>query len=243
MKRRTIYVIWLLCTLIGCLCSCREQTVDRAAFLDGVDAELAVAEAMHRIDSIAQQATDELEPFVASICDRFLQRGDTAAALSVIGHIYGIDPQQRPETVRRLLVSTLLPGKPAPALVDNEGREINLAKGKQRTVLFFYESRCRTCQGMINMLISRYAELTKAKVRVITVSCDRDRETFEEYTRKFPWPDNLCDFLYYDGPNFTGYGVANVPTMFVVDSKGTVAGQYGSMEKLIDDLLKAKMYR
>ena len=240
MKRRTIYGIWLLCTLLGCLCSCRERPADNAAFLDGLDAERAVSEALHHIDSIAQYTPDELEPLIISICDRLQQRGDTAAALSVVGFVYGIDPQQRPETVSRLLVSTLLPGKPAPTLVDNEGREINLVGGKWRTILFFYESRCRTCREMMDIMISHYDELTKARVRVITVSCDRDRALFEEYTRKFPWPENLCDFRYYDGPNFTGYGVVNVPAAFVVDEKGIVTGRYGSAEELIDDLLKGK---
>jgi peroxiredoxin len=157
--------------------------------------------------------------------------------MQIASYPYGVDAEARPDIAERILHSTLLPGKPAPPLTGNDGKAINPDENDKPVIVFFYESRCRSCRTMIDAMIARYGELQEAGIRVITLSSDRDRALHEDYSRKFPWPDKLCDFRYYDSPNFVNYGVASTPATFLI-VKGKVEGQYGSPDEIMDVLLK-----
>ncbi|MDR1274685.1 MAG: peroxiredoxin family protein, partial [Odoribacteraceae bacterium] len=158
---------------------------------------------------VARDYPDQFKPLVAGVCRALKGRGAGRAAGTVAALPYGVDAAHYPGIAARLLVATLLPGQKAPALV---GRLSHPVGDGRWTILFFYASDCRTCQGMASDLIERHGDLQKARARVITLSTDTNEELFAEYARKFPWEDKLCDRRGFDSPNMVAYGVAATPT-------------------------------
>jgi peroxiredoxin len=181
---------------------------------------------------VAREYPARFKPLVADICRALKARGAGAAAAAVAVLPHGIDAAQYPAIAARLLVATLLPGQKAPALVSGSSRVPAPGGDGRQTILFFYASDCRACQAMISEMIERYDALQKARTRVITLSTDTNRELFAEYARKFPWDDKLCDLKGFSSPNMIAYGVAATPTLYLVDGKGTVAGQYETVDEL-----------
>lgn len=260
--RRLTYTLLIACVTAN-LCSCsggapRRDTLETR--LEGLSSPEAVAAGKSLIDSVAQVSADSIRPLVRKIAGILKARGDVAGATEIAAYPYGIDASQRPDIASRLLVATLLPGTQAPALeVRDYGGEGDggsmMPSGSPRVIafsgadaarkgaiLFFYESSCRSCQGMMDELIRRYPDLTEAGVRVITISSDKEsqREGYFEYIRRFPWPDRLCDFMGFESPNFIRYGVAGTPVLFYVDGKGVVVNEFGSAEAILDLILPTK---
>jgi hypothetical protein len=180
---------------------------------------------------VAREYPGQFKPLVAEICRALKGRGAAQVAGTVAALPYGIDAVRYPGIAARLLVATLLPGQKAPALV---GRLSRPGDGGRWTILFFYASDCRTCQGIASDLIERHDDLQKARARVIALSTDTDGELFAEYARKFPWEDKLCDRKGFDSPNMVAYGVAATPTLYLIDGKDVVVGQYDTVEEVYD---------
>lgn len=191
-----------------------------------------VAMAQAHLDSIYVNHPENVKAEHRRICEMLSLRGLRDAALEMSCYPYGIDYKQRPDIAERLLTATLLPGKHAPEI---EGIRFTDSK---YTLLFFYESTCRSCQGMINFMKEHYGRFQCSGIRIVTISSDTDRTRFEAYSEKFPWPDKLCYYKKYDSPDFINYGVAATPTTFLVDHKGRVVEQYDSPQEVLDLLLK-----
>lgn len=230
----TVPVILFIFSLILSV-ACSRRTPSFADGLAGIDAEQAVALSKARIDSLAQSDSENLKPEIQAICEALAARGDREAAMRIAVYPYGFDPDERPDIAERLLTSTLLPGKQAPE-IQYPGpfgmQALRPGSDGKYTVLFFYESTCRSCQGMIGYLTGHYQDFRKAGVRIVTLSSDQDGKRFEEYAEQFPWPDKLCDLRGYGGQNFIRYGVAATPTLFLIDRKGTVVGQFATPEEI-----------
>ncbi|NDV95088.1 hypothetical protein D0T84_09170 [Dysgonomonas sp. 521] len=117
-------------------------------------------------------------------------------------------------------------GNPAPEI---EGVEMRNRDGGTSLVIF-YESGCGSCESELEEIILHYPQLLKKGVRIITVSADVDKRTYDFNSRNFLWKDKLCDFKGFSGNNFKNYGIMATPTMFVIDRNGIIAGRYASLE-------------
>ncbi|MDH6307063.1 thiol-disulfide isomerase/thioredoxin [Parabacteroides sp. PF5-5] len=185
---------------------------------------------MTLIDRTEAESPEMLQPLVHSICRTLEERGDIEAATAVAAYPYGIDPEHSPEIARRLLVSILLPGKKAPPLEGLQQEE------NKTTLLFFYESRCRSCMQMISELTGQYTKLKDKQIRIVTISVDKEKKIFEEVASAFPWPDTLCDYQGFHGKNAISYGVAGTPAIYLIDSKEIVKGKYDTLLEIFEEL-------
>jgi peroxiredoxin len=180
------------------------------------------------INRVILQSPATLKPLIRDLCRILKNRNELQAAATIAAYPYGVNANERPDIAERLLTSALLPGTKAPAI---EGMEQSKEK-YTATILFFYESRCRSCQGMIIEMINKYSALQQKGVRIISLATDTNEQTFTEYSSRFLWPDKLCDYRGFDSPNMKNYGVAATPTLFLVDREGVVTDQYGTLEEI-----------
>lgn len=188
-----------------------------------------VAAAAKRLISRSQtEAPQQTASIVRSIAEQLVASNDIGAAASIAAYPYGIDiaAGTYSEIAERLLGATLLPGKRAPAI---EGAGPVPSPPPAATLLLFYETKCHSCESIIDELIGAYETLSAMNVRVITVSSDTDPQIFESGAARMPWTDRLCDFKSFAGPNFRRWRVASTPVMWLIDSKGIVTGQFGSL--------------
>lgn len=99
-----------------------------------------------------------------------------------------------------------------------EGLKPSLAESKaEKTLLVFYQPGCQNCELQMEELIENYPRLKAAGVRVVSISADMDKKTFEQDVKTFPWADKLCDFKGFAGNNFLNYGVLGAPTFYLLD--------------------------
>jgi peroxiredoxin len=133
-----------------------------------------------------------------------------------------------------LLINDLLPvGNPAPALM--------LKKGKvkiKNALLIFYESGCNNCENELGQLIGNYPDLKAKGIRVISISADTDKETYETNAARFPWSeaDKYCDFKGFSGDNFRNYYVVGTPTIFGIDKDGKITGRHARVAEYLDSI-------
>lgn len=221
MKKIVLIFFWIVMMV-----ACKPDVRTFADTLRGGNPHVVVSQAKHYLDSIADVNPQIFVQEHRQITDVLMEEGMKQQAMEMAVYPFGIDHRERPDIAERLVTSLTLPGKKAPA-VEN----IDFSKSKY-TLLFFYESTCRTCQAMISDMTERYDELRHAGVRVVVISSDPTQERFEEYARKFPWEDKICDLKGYGSPYFVNYGVANTPTIFLVNRKGMVVDEYPSPEQV-----------
>lgn len=124
-------------------------------------------------------------------------------------------------------------GKPAPALIDNQRKELKLGK----SLLFFYDSDCGNCHQELHQLMDKYALLSNDhnQMRVISISADSNQDTFDYTAKKLPWEDKLCDFKGFDGANFVNYGIVGTPTLILIDDEGIVRGRYARISEFLQN--------
>lgn len=191
-----------------------------------------VEESKQLLERTAKESPFVLKPLVRALCRILYSKGAVQPAATLAAYPYGIDASDSPVIAQRLLVSTLLPGKQAPKIQG-------LRYDQQRyegTILLFYETACRSCQQIINTLTVKYDELSNKRIRIISISTDIRQKEYLEYAIKFPWVDVLCDYRSFNGPNVINYGVAATPILFLIDKKGMVIDQYGSVEEIFSQL-------
>lgn len=121
-------------------------------------------------------------------------------------------------------------GKPAPEL-QTDGAPIKLGK----SLILFYDSACGNCHQELHELIKAYPLLSNDhnQMKVITVSADTDKDTFEYTNAKLPWEDKLCDYKGFYGENFENYGIVGTPTFILVDDEGIVRGRYARLKDFL----------
>ncbi len=117
-------------------------------------------------------------------------------------------------------------GMPAPAI---EGLTPSLGDSNaEKTLLVFYQPDCENCHIQLELLIKNYPKLNQMGVRIVSLSSDHLKESFEKDKKHFPWVDNdkLCDFQGFSGKNFLNYGIMSTPTFFLIDKDGIVIRRY-----------------
>lgn len=117
-------------------------------------------------------------------------------------------------------------GTVPPALV---GLNVSLINSKaSKTLLVFYQPDCDNCHAQMDLLIKDYPKLREKGVRIISISSDTDRKSYEEDMKRYPWPkeDKICDFKGFAGKNFMNYGIMSTPTFFLLDKDKKVVKRY-----------------
>ena len=116
------------------------------------------------------------------------------------------------------------PGAPAPGfrLSRLEGGEATLAEivARGRVLLVFFKVTCPVCQMTLPFLERRHASSTLA---ICAISQNDARDT-REFNRSFGVTiPTLLDSEDEDFPASNAYGIASVPTMFLVEEDGEIS--------------------
>lgn len=197
-------------------------------YVDKGDIENLAGDSKKLIDRLDKQSPKDIEAFIKAIAnsDALTEYPDTAA--SIVAYAYGIDvsANEYSEIATRLLVSTRLPGNKAPQIEGLQPME-----GINSTLVLFYDGSCGICQHLLNELAGNYDRLKAKGIRIVTISADGSKDTFEQNIAKYPWPDKLCDYQSFSGINFKRFGIAATPVIFVIDKGGMVITQFQNLEK------------
>lgn len=110
------------------------------------------------------------------------------------------------------------------ALPSLNEQRITLAdyRGKKKVVLSFWASWCGPCRMELPILADFYRKYHKAdsNFEILAVSVDDDRGEAEAYARKAKLPFPVL--LDPDSKVADSYSVEGIPTMFVIDTNGTI---------------------
>jgi hypothetical protein len=128
------------------------------------------------------------------------------------------------ELLLSLGVDLLKTGNLAPALIKENAKFVPV-----NSIVVFYESGCNSCDNELVQLRGNYSLIKEKGYDIISVSADRDKETFEKTSTVFPWTEKICDYKGFDGINFKNYGIVGTPTIFVTDHEGTIDGRYARL--------------
>jgi len=116
--------------------------------------------------------------------------------------------------------------------VTDQGEELDWDSYRGKIVLIdFWASWCGPCRAQMPKIQALYEELDRKQFDVVAVNLDRDEQALAEYFKEHqsPWPN----ILGADGRTLAEkYNVTALPTMLVVDEKGTILGVGHSIETL-----------
>jgi len=94
-------------------------------------------------------------------------------------------------------------------------------KNKNKLVVFG-ASWCGKCTEEIPKLSLFYQNWkNQYDIEVIFVSLDKDKESFEKFTKDFTWISS-CDFKVWEGTAAKDYHVFGTPTMYLLDSENKI---------------------
>jgi peroxiredoxin len=102
------------------------------------------------------------------------------------------------------------------------------------TIFLFYQGECPLCEDALIDLANKHKRLEEQNVRVIAISADKTEQGFQKKLAYHQWPDNYCDFSGMSGENFSNYAVLGVPTLFLLDQKGTVLKKTAMVDEVIE---------
>lgn len=180
------------------------------------------------IDRLEKQSPKDIEVFIKAIANSDVLAEYPHVAASIVAYAYGIDvpADEYSEIATRLFTSTRLPGSKAPQI---EG--LQPLEGINSTIVLFYDGSCGICQHILEDLATHYDQLTAKGVRIVTISADGNKESFEKNSEKYPWADKLCDYQSFSGVNFKRFGIAATPMLFLIDKNGIVINQFASLKE------------
>jgi hypothetical protein len=129
-----------------------------------------------------------------------------------------------------------LSGKAPDLIIKNSNGTTTIktvALNSKHTLLLFYKSGCGPCETTIEGLKTNYAALSAKGLKIIALSSDTDANEFKTTSATFPWKDTYCDLDGTNGVNFKNYAVIGTPTMYLLDSKGTIIKKLATVEELM----------
>ena len=141
--------------------------------------------------------------------------------------LYAQTPEEE-ELDAKYAVTLLKPGTDAPdfTLNDLSGKPVQLSDFRGKTVvLVFWASWCPDCRAEIPQLKSMWASSDPAKVKFVSVSFDREYDTFRQFVSEQELPGvQLFDPAgKKDSSIGAAYGVQWIPSLYVINPEGKVA--------------------
>jgi peroxiredoxin len=135
-------------------------------------------------------------------------------------------------------------GKPAPdiRLKNTSGETVSLASLKGKVVLLdFWASWCGPCRAANKHLAKLYKKYKEKGFEIYSVSVDGDAESWKKAIKKdkITWLQ-VNDPGDWASPTATSWGIAALPTTFVIDKKGVLTDydlEGKQLEKKIIELL------
>jgi thiol-disulfide isomerase/thioredoxin len=243
----------------------RQMRGDKDAKL-AADADFFLLE--HKVagadDVPAEQIPDLLAEVKAYLADRDLTSRHLRIASSTVHAINRLeDPQQRElyfqefgalfaksDSKDLARYGKRLAKKPATAAPDLVGKPLELAgvtalgaefqwdRYRDKVVLVdFWASWCGPCRQAMPQVKALHERLKQRGFEVVGVNLDKDPEALAKYLKDNPIPwENLVGEEAADLA--TKYGVRGIPTMILVDRKGTVTGLSNNLANLAPDIEK-----
>ena len=188
------------------------------------------------LERVAIENPEIIEPLVRKSAEVLTGIDQEKIAACIVAYSNGINISANDDSkiAMRLLTAMMLPGTKAPALIGLEW------VGNKEKLIIFYDSNCSGCKSLLSNITDRYEELSEKRIDVISLSADTDKTLYTKYAEKLPWKNKLCDYQSFSSGNFKNYGVAAVPTMYLIDSTGLVVDRFDTLEET--DLLHKESY-
>jgi len=129
---------------------------------------------------------------------------------------------------REKLLSTLLPGMPAPefSMNDSTGKAVALSSFKGKVVLVdFWASWCGPCRAENPNVVKAFKKYSPKGFTVFGVSLDSSREKWIAAIAKdqLTWT-HVSDLLGWKNAAAKQYGVMSIPANFLLDAEGKIIG-------------------
>jgi thiol-disulfide isomerase/thioredoxin len=130
---------------------------------------------------------------------------------------------------RQLALKKTVTGFPAPDFSepDSAGKTIKLSNIKAQYVLLdFWASWCGPCRRENPALVNAYQKYHNKGFEIISLSFDQNRQPWVNAIRKdsLSWL-NVCGFKSWDDEAALMYGVAELPTNFLIDKSGVIVAK------------------
>lgn len=100
-------------------------------------------------------------------------------------------------------------------------------------LIIFFDSGSRRSTDEVDKIIDKYSSLRQKGLRVISIASDTDLEQYNEFAKRLPWADKLCDQYGINGENFVNYGVFGTPAIFLTDKEGNIIRAGSDLDKVI----------
>jgi peroxiredoxin len=133
------------------------------------------------------------------------------------------------------------PGKPAPdfSLPNPAGAFVSLSSFRGKWVLLdFWASWCKPCRAENPFLIRLNQQYKKRGLQILSVSLDGDRESWMKamVQDEMNWA-HVSDLKGFRSPVADLYGVEAIPSTFLINPEGKIAGRNLDRQQLLEKLV------
>lgn len=125
-----------------------------------------------------------------------------------------------------------------------DGRKVDLSKLRGKVVLVdFWATWCPPCVAELPHLLETYQKYHSKGFEIIGISLDEDKSELEAFVKEhgMAWPQHF-DGKAWESALVGKFGVAELPTMWLVDKKGMLitSNAEGRLEELVEKHLAAE---